>query len=83
MTLGYDNAAGNLYLNRITTGVITLRQPFCGMGKSVLGPSIKAGGPNYVAHFMEFKEIAPPSIGAIATEDALLRMALAWRQKLI
>jgi RHH-type proline utilization regulon transcriptional repressor/proline dehydrogenase/delta 1-pyrroline-5-carboxylate dehydrogenase len=76
-------AAGNLYLNRGITGAITLRQPFGGMGKSALGPSIKAGGPNYVAQFMEFEEMAPPSSGAIATEDALLRMALAWRQKLI
>jgi RHH-type proline utilization regulon transcriptional repressor/proline dehydrogenase/delta 1-pyrroline-5-carboxylate dehydrogenase len=74
-------AAGNLYINRGTTGAITLRQPFGGMGKSALGPSIKAGGPNYVAQFMNFKEIAPPRIGAIAKEDALLRTALAWRQK--
>jgi RHH-type proline utilization regulon transcriptional repressor/proline dehydrogenase/delta 1-pyrroline-5-carboxylate dehydrogenase len=76
-------AAGNLYINRGTTGAITLRQPFGGMGKSALGPSIKAGGPNYVAQFMDFKEIGPPRIGAIGKEDALLRMALAWRRKLI
>ena len=40
--------AGNLYINRSTTGAIVLRQPFGGMGKSSVGPGIKAGGPNYV-----------------------------------
>ena len=44
--------AGNLYVNRPTTGAIVLRQPFGGMGKSAVGPGIKAGGPNYVATFM-------------------------------
>ena len=38
--------AGNLYINRPTTGAIVLRQPFGGMGKSSVGPGIKAGGPN-------------------------------------
>ena len=73
--------AGNLYINRGTTGAITLRQPFGGMGKSALGPGLKAGSPDYVAQFMEFTEIAPPRIGVIETESAILRMALEWRQK--
>ena len=47
--------AGNLYINRPTTGAIVLRQPFGGMGKSAVGPGIKAGGPNYVAQFMNFR----------------------------
>ena len=46
--------AGNLYINRSTTGAIVLRQPFGGMGKSNVGPGIKAGGPNYVAQLMDF-----------------------------
>lgn len=46
--------AGNLYINRSTTGAIVLRQPFGGMGKSSVGPGIKAGGPNYVAPLMRF-----------------------------
>ncbi len=46
--------AGNLYINRPTTGAIVLRQPFGGMGKSSFGPGMKAGGPNYVAQFMTF-----------------------------
>lgn len=48
--------AGNLYINRPTTGAIVLRQPFGGMGKSCFGAGMKAGGPNYVAQFMEFAE---------------------------
>ncbi|MCF7784572.1 MAG: proline dehydrogenase family protein [Prosthecobacter sp.] len=48
--------AGNLYINRSTTGAVVLRQPFGGMGKSAFGPGLKAGGPNYVAQFMKFVE---------------------------
>ena len=44
--------AGNLYINRPTTGAIVLRQPFGGIGKSSFGPGMKAGGPNYVAQFL-------------------------------
>ena len=47
--------AGNLYVNRSTTGAIVLRQPFGGMGRSAFGPGIKAGGPNYVAQLMRFQ----------------------------
>jgi len=75
--------AGNLYVNRGTTGAITLRQPFGGMGKSALGPAIKAGGPNYVAQFMNFEETGLPRIDALQGEHALLRMALEWRRKLL
>ncbi|MBL4637607.1 MAG: bifunctional proline dehydrogenase/L-glutamate gamma-semialdehyde dehydrogenase [Kofleriaceae bacterium] len=50
--------AGNLYINRGTTGAIVLRQPFGGMGKSVFGPGIKAGGPNYVAQLLRFSDRA-------------------------
>ena len=48
--------AGNLYINRPTTGAIVQRQPFGGMGKSAFGPGIKAGGPNYVAQLMSFSD---------------------------
>jgi len=50
--------AGNLYINRVTTGAVVLRQPFGGMGKSGFGPGMKAGGPNYVAQFMDFTDAA-------------------------
>ena len=53
--------AGNLYINRVTTGAIVLRQPFGGMGKSVFGAGMKAGGPNYVAQFMDFTDASASS----------------------
>ena len=46
--------AGNLYINRSTTGAIVLRQPFGGMGASAFGAGLKAGGPNYVAALLRF-----------------------------
>ncbi len=70
--------AGNLYINRGTTGAIVLRQPFGGMGKSALGAGIKAGSPNYVYQFMDFKDVAWPKSGPIANASALLRMAQHW-----
>jgi RHH-type proline utilization regulon transcriptional repressor/proline dehydrogenase/delta 1-pyrroline-5-carboxylate dehydrogenase len=73
--------AGNLYINRGTTGAITLRQPFGGMGKSSLGQGIKAGSPDYVAQFMSFEESMPPGIGAIEKESPILRLAQAWDLK--
>jgi RHH-type proline utilization regulon transcriptional repressor/proline dehydrogenase/delta 1-pyrroline-5-carboxylate dehydrogenase len=48
--------AGNLYINRPTTGAIVLRQPFGGMGKSAFGPGAKAGGPNYAVPLMRFND---------------------------
>jgi RHH-type proline utilization regulon transcriptional repressor/proline dehydrogenase/delta 1-pyrroline-5-carboxylate dehydrogenase len=40
--------AGNLYVNRGTTGAIVQRQPFGGWKKSSVGAGAKAGGPNYL-----------------------------------
>jgi RHH-type proline utilization regulon transcriptional repressor/proline dehydrogenase/delta 1-pyrroline-5-carboxylate dehydrogenase len=74
--------AGNLYINRGTTGAITLRQPFGGMGKSALGPGIKAGGPDYVTQFMNFRETGYPATGGIQSESRLLKLADDWHLKL-
>jgi RHH-type transcriptional regulator, proline utilization regulon repressor / proline dehydrogenase / delta 1-pyrroline-5-carboxylate dehydrogenase len=74
--------AGNLYINRGTTGAVVLRQPFGGMGKSALGAGIKVGGPNYVVQFMDFEEIAMPSTGAICKDHYLLRLAQEWNLEL-
>ena len=68
--------AGNLYVNRGTTGAIVLRQPFGGMGKSAFGPGIKAGGPNYVAQFMDFAE-PEAAAGASDINDRLLEELIA------
>jgi len=67
--------AGNLYINRVTTGAIVLRQPFGGMGKSAFGPGIKAGGPNYVAQLMCFSDRDSPPVKQ-TIEDPLLREML-------
>jgi len=40
--------AGNAYVNRGITGAIVRRQPFGGWKKSSVGPTFKAGGPNYL-----------------------------------
>lgn len=40
--------AGNLYVNRGTTGAIVQRQPFGGWKRSVVGATAKAGGPSYL-----------------------------------
>ncbi len=51
--------AGNLYINRVTTGAIVRRQPFGGMRNSSVGAGIKAGGVNYVTQFMYMQYEAP------------------------
>lgn len=40
--------AGNVYVNRGTTGAVVNRQPFGGWKRSAVGPTAKAGGPHYV-----------------------------------
>ncbi len=72
--------AGNLYVNRGTTGAIVLRQPFGGMGKSALGPGIKAGSPDYVTQFMDIEEIAPPAEQRLANDSQLLQLIQQWRK---
>jgi RHH-type proline utilization regulon transcriptional repressor/proline dehydrogenase/delta 1-pyrroline-5-carboxylate dehydrogenase len=43
--------AGNVYVNRATTGALVGRQPFGGFGMSGVGA--KAGGPDYLLQFVE------------------------------
>jgi RHH-type proline utilization regulon transcriptional repressor/proline dehydrogenase/delta 1-pyrroline-5-carboxylate dehydrogenase len=74
--------AGNLYINRGTTGAVVLRQPFGGMGKSSLGAGLKTGGPHYVAQFFDAEEIAPPQAGPVVSAHPLLRLAQRWQLKL-
>jgi RHH-type proline utilization regulon transcriptional repressor/proline dehydrogenase/delta 1-pyrroline-5-carboxylate dehydrogenase len=47
--------AGNLYINRSSTGAVVERQPFGGMNKSAFGIGIKAGGLNYIYQFFNFE----------------------------
>ncbi len=69
--------AGNLYINRSTVGAIVLRQPFGGMGKSAFGPGLKAGGPNYVAQFMDFAESRSAEFG-LRIDESLANYSKAW-----
>ena len=79
---GQTIRAGNLYINRPTTGAMVLRQPFGGLGKSALGPGLKAGGPDYVTQFINFTEASPPQMEAAPAEHRLLRLSQEWRNRL-
>ena len=48
--------AGNLYINRTTTGAIVGRQPFGGWKGSSVGPTAKAGGPNYLIGLRHWRD---------------------------
>ena len=71
--------AGNLYINRGTTGAIVLRQPFGGMGKSALGPGLKAGSLEYITQFMDLTEIGSPQVEEVPAGHRLLQLAQEWR----
>jgi len=47
---------GNLYLNRKITGALVGVQPFGGFNLS--GTDTKAGGPDYLLHFLQMKSVA-------------------------
>jgi RHH-type proline utilization regulon transcriptional repressor/proline dehydrogenase/delta 1-pyrroline-5-carboxylate dehydrogenase len=72
--------AGNLYINRVTTGAVVLRQPFGGFGKSVFGPGMKAGGPNYVAQFMDFEDGPFPVAHGLPENTRLKELCLQLRE---
>ena len=74
--------AGNLYINRSTTGAVVFRQPFGGMRKSALGPAIKAGGPNTVTQFMTFTETGYPQVPDESIHHPLLDRITKWRENL-
>lgn len=56
--------AGNVYVNRPTTGAIVRRQPFGGWKKSAVGAGAKAGGPNYLVGLGEWADAAPAMLPA-------------------
>jgi len=73
--------AGNLYINRVTTGAVVLRQPFGGHGKSSFGPGMKAGGPNYVAQFMDFTDASTPKTTSLPEARTLAGICEGLRAK--
>jgi RHH-type proline utilization regulon transcriptional repressor/proline dehydrogenase/delta 1-pyrroline-5-carboxylate dehydrogenase len=52
--------AGNVYLNRSTTGAMVGRQPFGGFGLSGVGS--KAGGPDYLLQFVEPRSVSENTV---------------------
>ncbi len=52
----HEMECGNLYINRANTGALVGRQPFGGFKLSGIHGS-KAGGPDYLLHFLEPKTI--------------------------
>lgn len=62
--------AGNLYINRPTTGAIVLRQPFGGLGLSAFGPGIKAGGPNYIIPLCHVRPKSSATTATISSSKA-------------
>jgi RHH-type proline utilization regulon transcriptional repressor/proline dehydrogenase/delta 1-pyrroline-5-carboxylate dehydrogenase len=74
--------AGNLYINRGTTGAIVLRQPFGGMGKSAVGAGRKAGVHNYVTQFMDYEEVAKPLVKS-SENHPLVGVVNSWKDGLL
>lgn len=69
--------AGNLYLNRPTTGAVVGRQPFGGWKASSLGPTAKAGGPNYLIGLRRWSDDPSSPVG---TAEALSNYHKWWQQ---
>lgn len=61
--------AGNLYINRGTTGAIVMRQPFGGFGKSAFGAGIKAGGPNTLIPLQSHRDAEPPRLAELVEDS--------------
>ena len=72
--------AGNLYINRGTTGAIVLRQPFGGVGKSSIGTGRKVGVYNYTTQFMDIKDVTPPQVNPNEV-NSYLQAFEAWEDK--
>jgi RHH-type transcriptional regulator, proline utilization regulon repressor / proline dehydrogenase / delta 1-pyrroline-5-carboxylate dehydrogenase len=88
--------AGNAYVNRGITGAIVRRQPFGGWKRSVVGPSLKAGGPHHLMALTGWRrsglpELEPPTGSVLSlldrarapqwVRDAAAGDADAWAQR--
>ena len=62
--------AGNLYVNRGTTGAVVNRQPFGGWRKSSVGPTAKAGGVHYVETLMNWAAVDTHSDAQVCINSA-------------
>jgi len=68
---------GNAYVNRPITGAIVERQPFGGWKRSYFGPGAKAGGPNYVSQFGDWKNVSLPTKSAAGNLPVLEKLQAA------
>ena len=73
--------AGNLYINRTITGAIVRRQPFGGWKRSSVGPTAKAGGPNYVMALGTWRQIADPQESEVLMPK-VFDLIESWRSEL-
>ena len=62
--------AGNLYVNRGTTGAVVDRQPFGGWKRSSVGPTSKAGGANYVNNLRQWN--------LLTSADEAIKSSASW-----
>ena len=69
--------AGNVYVNRGITGAIVRRQPFGGWKKSAVGPTAKAGGPNYLFTLTDWRRSSNSAVEAIEGRHTNQLLALA------
>ncbi len=67
--------AGNLYVNRGTTGAIVRRQPFGGWKRSAVGAGTKAGGPNYLVGLTGWSPAPSTAAAPLAAGPAALLAA--------
>jgi len=70
--------AGNLYVNRGTTGAIVRRQPFGGWKRSVVGPTTKAGGPSYLFGLGSFSPARAAEPAGERLSPAIARVVAAF-----
>lgn len=63
--------AGNVYVNRGTTGALVRRQPFGGFAASHFGGGVKAGGPNAVLALAAVDDAEPPLTVATPSPSVL------------
>ncbi|EDP7905852.1 aldehyde dehydrogenase family protein [Campylobacter upsaliensis] len=66
--------AGNIYINKPTTGAIVLRQPFGGVKKSAIGFGRKVGIYNYITQFMDIEAKADTNLLDSPLANALERL---------
>ena len=69
--------AGNLYVNRGTTGAIVQRQPFGGWKKSAVGPTAKAGGVNTLVPLVRWRTAEAAADPALVLDQRVRRVVRA------